>query len=278
MKTAGCSWSSSVSRCLRGRSGHRREHVLGVDERQLVRELRIPRVGERRERLAQELLGLLQNPPDRAHGLGQVVERPVLVGDRPLPVPLVDVCAVVVVEEVVLADRAHVGEQPFAGAHAELRERHPLPLGRGLDHLGVDRMEVAVVGDVEPDRRARAVAVEIVVHAARRVDDQRHLHHRQPKLLAEPVLDQPLRRVEGLHRLLRREQRPVVERQQPRELLVAADARTREIALLHIRHGSPPFVVVKPPPAPSLRCAGRPARAAAPARTARARASSPRSR
>ena len=46
------------------------------------------------------------------------------------------------VEEVVLADGAHVGTQAFAGAHVELLERQPLPLGGGLDDLGIDPDEV----------------------------------------------------------------------------------------------------------------------------------------
>ncbi len=66
----------------------------------------------------------------------------------------------VVVEEVVLAHGAHVGAEALAELHAELLQRHPLPLGRGLHHLGIDGVLVVVVGDVELDGRARAVAIE----------------------------------------------------------------------------------------------------------------------
>ena len=79
----------------------------------------------------------------------------------------------VVIEEIVLAHGPHVGADSLAGLHVELLQRHALPLGRGLDDLGVDRMLVVVVGDVELNGRAGAVAVEHVVHAAFDVDDQR---------------------------------------------------------------------------------------------------------
>ncbi len=58
------------------------------------------------------------------------------------------------VEEVVLADRPHVGDEPFTGLHVELRERHPLPLRRRLHDLGVHRVLPVIVCDVEPHGRA----------------------------------------------------------------------------------------------------------------------------
>ena len=116
-----------------------------------------------------------------------------LGGDHALPVPLVHVGAVVVVEEVVLADGAHVGADALAGLAVELLQRHPLPLGGGLHDLGVDGVLVAIVGDVELDGSARAVAVEIVVDAALLVHDQRHGDHHQVEFVAEVVFDVVLR-------------------------------------------------------------------------------------
>ena len=112
------------------------------------------------------------------------------------------------IEEVVLPDRTHVGEQPLARPHAELAQRHPLPLRRRLHDLGVDRVKVAVVRDVKADRRARAVSVEVVVDAARGLDDERDLHQCQVQPLAEAIFDQALRVEEGAHGLPRAEQRP----------------------------------------------------------------------
>jgi hypothetical protein len=88
---------------------------------------------------------------------------------------------------------------------AELGEREALPLRRGLNDLGIEGVH-AVVADVERDRGARAVAVEMVVDAGGCVDDERHLHLDEMEPPAELVLDQPLRRVQRLHRLARREQ------------------------------------------------------------------------
>ena len=93
------------------------------------------------------------------------------------------------VEEVVLADGAHVGAEAFAGLHVELLQRHPLPLGRRLHHLRVDGVLVAIVRDVELDGRARAVAVEIVVDARLLVHDEGHRNHHQVQFLAEVLFD-----------------------------------------------------------------------------------------
>ena len=60
--------------------------------------------------------------------------------DDALPVPLVDVAAVVVIEEVVLAHGAHVGAEALAGLHVELLQRDAFPLRRGLHDLGIDGM------------------------------------------------------------------------------------------------------------------------------------------
>lgn len=131
--------------------------------------------------------------------------------------------------EVVLAYRAHVGQEPLAGLHPEPPERHALPRRRGLDHLRLHRVQVAVVRDVDADRRPRPVAVEVVAHAARGPDDERHLHGLQDEPLAQPVLDQPLGGVERAHGLTGSQERRVVGREHVLELLVAADSRPREV-------------------------------------------------
>ena len=80
--------------------------------------------------------------------------------------------------------------------------------------------------------RARAVAVEVVVDAARGVDDQRHLDADQVQLAAEAVLDVPLHGRERALRLVRGQQRRVVVRQDLLELGVVADPRACEIRRL----------------------------------------------
>ena len=193
------------------------------------------------EPLESLLLGALDDLPDPPHDHPQEVEVAVLGRDDPLPVPLVDVAAVVVVEEVVLADGPHVGQEALADPVAELLERRALPLGGGLHDLGVDRVLVVVVGDVELDRPALAVAVEHVVDARLDVDDERNLDHVQVQLLAEIALDVVLDYVDGLLGLPAVERRCVVVRQDLLEVLVVADARPGKIGLLvarRERHGS----------------------------------------
>ena len=170
-----------------------------------------------------------QDPPDLADDFGQEVRGCAVVGDDPFPVPLIDIAAVVVVEEVVLAHGAHVGADALAGLAAELLQRDPLPFGRGLHDLRIDWVHVAVVADVELHGSARAIPVEHVVDAAVAVDDERHRDHHEVQLAAEVFLDVLLDREDRPLRFPRRQQGVVVPRQHLLEIGVTADARSGEI-------------------------------------------------
>jgi hypothetical protein len=152
----------------------------------------------------------------------------------PLPVPLVDVGGVVVVEEVVLADRLHVGVDALARLATELAERDALPLRRRLHDLRVEPLLQA-----QPARelhgRARAVPVQHVVDAALPRHDERHLDHLEVQLLAEAVLDEALDLMERLHPFQGPQERLVVGGEDALHLLVGADPRTRQVCLL-VRH------------------------------------------
>lgn len=95
----------------------------------------------------------------------------------------------IVIDEVVFPDGAHVGADAFAGAAIELLEGDALPLGGSLNDLGVNGILVPVVGDVELDGRTRAVTIEHVIDAAFDVDDQRSLDHHQAEFLAKIVFN-----------------------------------------------------------------------------------------
>ena len=84
----------------------------------------------------------------------------------------------------------------------------------------------------ELDRRARAVAVEVVVDAAFPGHDERHLDAEQVQLAAEAVLDVALHRGDSALRLLAIEERAVVVGQDLLDLLVGADAGSRQVRLL----------------------------------------------
>ena len=174
-------------------------------------------------------------PDLRCTDVLEIVEVAVLVADDLLPVPLVHVGAVVVVEEVVLAHRLHVGAA------------HPRACGRS-NCASASRFHFVAAWTtcasiflsrprprLELHGRARPVAVEHVVHAAVAIDDQRHLHHVEIQLATESVFDVALHFEERLHRLHGGEQRLVVVGEDLRNLLVRADSGSREIGLF-VRH------------------------------------------
>src|SRR5208337_422612 len=119
-----------------------------MQELQLLRQIGITRVAQLREDLLHAALGADDDLPDFADDSFQEAQIALVGGNYPLPVPLINVGAVIVVEEVILAYGAHVGADAFAGLAVELPKGQPLPLGCGLYDLGVDGMLVAIVGDV----------------------------------------------------------------------------------------------------------------------------------
>src|SRR5450755_243970 len=208
------------------------EYFLGMQERDLLRQIGILGIAQRGEQLLSVALCPDDHLPDTSDDALQEVEIALLGRNHALPVPLVHVGAVIVVEKVIFAHGAHVGAQAFAGLHAELLERHSLPLGGSLHHLRVDGMLVAIVGDVEPDGCSGSVSVQHVIHAAVFVHDQRHFHHHQVEFLAEVVFDVPLHLEERPLRLFRCQQRAVVVRQDFFQFQVVADAGSSEVRFL----------------------------------------------
>src|ERR1017187_6686968 len=153
-----------------------------------------------------------------------------LVGsDGALPIPLIDVGAVVVVEEIILADGAHIGAEAFALLHAEALEGDAFPLGGGLNHLGVDGVHVAVVRNVELDGGAGAIAVEIIVHTAIDIDDQRDGDHHEVELLAEVSLDIILGGEDSLLGVLGVQQGGIIPRKDFLEFGVIANAGSSQV-------------------------------------------------
>ena len=61
------------------------------------------------------------------------------LSNRHFPVPLVDVSTVVMIEEIIFADRSHISANAFAGNAVKLMERHAFPFCGGLDDLSADR-------------------------------------------------------------------------------------------------------------------------------------------
>jgi len=59
---------------------------------------------------------------------------------------------VIVIEEVVFADRAHMGADSLPDFAIELTQGDAFPLGGRLNDLGIETMTIVVVVDVELDR------------------------------------------------------------------------------------------------------------------------------
>ena len=212
-----------------------------MQELQLLGERRILVGLQGREVFRDHLAALVQHGPDLLDDVGQGLQVPVLGLHDPFPVPLVDVRAVIVIEEVILAHGAHVGADALALFAFELLQRPALPLGRGLDNLSFDTfLESEPARKV--DGRARAVAVEVVVHAAVLVDDQRYLDHLQVQFLAQVLLDEILELVERFHAVHRTEQRCIVGGQAGVYFRVGADAGACEVSFLVGHSDSSPSV------------------------------------
>ena len=134
-------------------------------------------------------------------------------------------------------------QMPSPDLAVELLERDAFPLGRGLHDLRVDGMQVAIVRDMELDRRARAVAIEHVVDAALHIDDERHFDHHQIEFLAQVVFDIAFHLEDGLLRLFRSQQRTVVVRQDFFQFFVIADSRPCQIGFLIEDNGAMKFLL-----------------------------------
>ena len=167
--------------------------------------------------------------PEFADDFFQEIEVALFRGQNAFPVPLIDIGAMIVVEEIILAHSAHVGAQAFSDAHAEFLQRNPLPFRGGLHDLGIDRVLVVVVCDVELDGSAGAVAVQQVIHTAFPIDDKRHRHHHKVKVFAEIVFNEALEGKDGLLGLSAREETAIFLRKDLLKLLVIANAGTSQV-------------------------------------------------
>ena len=138
----------------------------------------------------------------------------------------------VVIQEIVLADGAHVGADALANSAIELLESDPLPLGCGLHHLRVDGMQVAIIRNMELNRGARAVAIQHVVDAALHIHDERNFDHHQVEFLAQVVFDVAFHLEDGLLGLFRGQQGAVTPGQNFFQFLIVADSRSSQIGFL----------------------------------------------
>ena len=174
-------------------------------------------LGRQRGELLQQLLGLEERDPlgqdgrdvgikfvnlllDGLHrlvyrfdGRFQEAEVALFGTHRALPVPLVDVERMDVVQLLVGADGVHVGVQPVSRGDLVGPEFHALPFGQRVHHLGP---AVAQVADRE--RHGALHAVQIVVDACARKDEQRGRDAAQAEAAGQHVGENLLEIGDGL--------------------------------------------------------------------------------
>ena len=179
---------------LGGEVGPEVLQILGGDEG----DLRVHRGqgGELGEDRAQGVLGLADTGDDGAHRVLEEVHCAVPGGDDLLPVPLVHIDRVDIVGQLVPADGVHVGVESLAHGELVAVEGHALPLGQGVDHLGVP----GGGGDVKGDRALHAV--QVVIEAGGGLYKQGGGYPAQVEGSAQTVFKQPLQKADGLLRII----------------------------------------------------------------------------
>ena len=137
-------------------------------------------------------LGLPKGLGNGLHSGFQVVRRAVPGGQNLLPIPLVYVDRVEVVQLLVPADGVHVGVKPLSHREMVAVEGHALPLGQGVDHLGV----LLGKGYVKGHRPFHAV--EVVVEAGLGLHKEGGGYSAEVQRPGESVLKDPLQKTDGL--------------------------------------------------------------------------------
>ena len=184
------------------------------------------------EQFLHVLLSAHQDAPYAIHNPLEEFEVALVGGNGPFPVPLIYVGAVIVIQEVVFADRAHVGAQPLSWLHVKALQGDTLPFGGCLHYLGVYRMDAAVIGNVELDGGSRTIAIQVIVDPAFCLDDQGNRDHHQVKLPAKLLLDIDFGGKNRLLRVLGIQQGMVVLRQDLLQLGIVPNTGTCEVGSL----------------------------------------------
>jgi len=116
-----------------------------MQECKLLGQVGIPVGLQLGEKLLDMDLCAFEDLPQFFHNLRQILKVAPFVRYHEFPVPLVHICAVIVIKEIVLAHGVHIGIQALPHFHPELLQRHALPLGCGLHYLGINRVLVIIV-------------------------------------------------------------------------------------------------------------------------------------
>jgi hypothetical protein len=217
------------------------QNIFSVKESQFFGKVRVFFLSELGVELLDHLPGAADDLPDFLNDILEKIRVALLYCHHPLPVPLVDISAMVVVEEVVLAHRPHVGADALTHFAAELGQSRPFPFRRGLDDLGVEGLfESESAGEL--DGRPRTVAVQHIIDSAFSFNNQWHLNHGQVQFFAQVLLNVLLNGKKRLHTLEGRKNRLIIIGQDFIDFRVGADPGSGQVRFLVSRHFLTPSV------------------------------------
>ena len=115
----------------------------------------------------QPVVGVADGPYNGLYNELQIVQIPVFPGNDLFPVPLVHINGVDVVQLLIPANGVHIRIQAVSDGKVVPFQGQPLPLGQGVDHLGI----LLNGGNIKADRPL--VAVQVVVQSGILRDEQR---------------------------------------------------------------------------------------------------------
>ena len=146
------------------------------------------------------LFRLAEHAVDVLHDSLEGIERAVFPADDLFPVPLVDVDRVDVVGLLIAPDGVHIRVEPFPDVEAVALQGIALPLREGLHDFGHVLLLIQhIEGDGPLD------AVQVVVQAGRRVDEQGRGDAQQIQALHEQRLEEVLDFLDRDLRLMQRQ-------------------------------------------------------------------------
>ena len=137
-------------------------------------------------------LGLADGVHDGGYGPLEIFQVPVPGGEHLFPVPLVHIDGMEIVGLLIPPDGVHIGVEPLPHGELVAVERHALPLGQGVDHLGVPPGG----GNIKSDRPLHTV--EVVVEAGGCLHKQGGGYPAQVQRAAQRVLKKTLEQADGL--------------------------------------------------------------------------------
>ena len=160
------------------------QKLLGVDKGNLLGQERL----NLRVCLADMVLGTQNGAVDTLHNLLKILHRAALLGHNTFPVPLVNIQRVEVVQLLVGTNGVHIGDDTVAVIHLVLGERHSLPLGKGVYHLGLSLGHI-----LDREGYGALPTTQVVVHTESLQYEERRCHTAQTQFgrdaAQEEILD-----------------------------------------------------------------------------------------